>query len=344
MDIDQFDPNGIGISNGHFMGLPFSEEEAKVVVISVPWDATVSYQDGTALGPENILHASMQIDLLQHGLQDAWKMGVYLRPSDSGWLKTNQKIREKSKAYIQFLEEGGNIGESPKMISILEEVNSSCAEIHEFVYQESKKLLAKNKLPAVLGGEHSSPLGLMRALQEHYGDYGVLQIDAHMDLREAYEGFVFSHASIFYNALNEKYISGLTQVGIRDYCEEEMEFAVANEVSVFYDEDLKTNTFEGLSWAEQCKAIIATLPEKVYISFDIDGLNPHLCPATGTPVPGGLEFAEAIYLIKQVVQSGKKIIGFDLCEVGGSQEWDGNVGARVLYNLCNWAGKSQGLI
>jgi agmatinase len=181
-------------------------------------------------------------------------------------------------------------------------------------------------------------------MRENHGAFGVLHIDAHMDLRNAYEGFTYSHASIFNNAVNQGFLESLTQVGIRDYCDEEEQFAKEYQVNVFYDDKLKSASFEGISWRKQCDQIIKTLPEKVYISFDIDGLNPHLCPNTGTPVPGGLEFAEAIYLVKELVKSGRKIIGFDLCEVGGENDWDGNVGARVLYNLCNWAGRSQGWI
>jgi agmatinase len=93
---------------------------------------------------------------------------------------------------------------------------------------------------------------------------------------------------------------------------------------------------------DQVKAILDCLPEKVYISFDIDGLDPKLCPHTGTPVPGGLELEEAFYLIKEVARSGRQIIGFDLCEVApGNDQWDGNVGARVLYRLASWSGHQR---
>ena len=107
-------------------------------------------------------------------------------------------------------------------------------------------------------------------------------------------------------------------------------------IVMFDDWQLQVNAFNGVTWADQCQKIIAQLPEKVYISFDIDGLNPVYCPHTGTPVPGGLEFNQAIYLIRSLVRAGKTIIGFDLCEVAPGEvrdEWDGNVGARILYKL-----------
>jgi agmatinase len=105
----------------------------------------------------------------------------------------------------------------------------------------------------------------------------------------------------------------------------------------FDDYTLKTNSFEGMSWKEQCQQIIDKLPEKVYVSFDIDGLSPDNCPSTGTPVPGGLSFHEAVYLIDAISRSGRTIIGFDLNEVVPSKnnQWDANVGARMLYKLCN---------
>lgn len=185
----------------------------------------------------------------------------------------------------------------------------------------------------------------MHALAEKHAEYGILQIDAHADLRNAYEGFTYSHASIMFNALKLPQVKKLVQVGIRDLCQGEAELVDQSNgrITTFYDYKIKNKLYEGNSWQKQCKKIIAQLPQKVYISFDIDGLDPKLCPATGTPVPGGFEFEEAVYLIKTLVQSGREIIGFDLCEVApGDSEWNGNVGARLLYKLCNWMAVSQG--
>ena len=201
---------------------------------------------------------------------------------------------------------------------------------------------------ALLGGDHSTPLGLMQALATKYDNFGILQIDAHADLRDAYEGFEFSHASIMFNALKIPQISKLVQVGIRDYCEAEANLIKNSNgrVVTFFDQAIKEKQYEGASWANVCDEIIKQLPDNVYISFDIDGLDPKLCPHTGTPVAGGFEFAEIVFLIKRVVASGKKIISFDLVEVAcgdvENEEWDANVGARMLFKLCNWMGVSQG--
>ncbi len=344
--IENFDPNGIGLRNGHFIGLPFSEEEASMVMLSVPWDVTVSYQAGTSTGGDNILSVSTQLDLYDAEVKNAWKMGLYLRPSNATWLRKNNSLRGKSNVLIEEMELGEVMAESPHLQDLQAEINEACEELRQWVFDESQQLLQQNKLVGIIGGEHSVPLGFLEALAAKYEDFGVLQIDAHMDLREAYEGFTHSHASIFYNALKIPQLSKLVQVGIRDYCEEEVNRVAASEkrIVVFYDADIRQAQFEGFNFHITCQRIVAELPMNVYISFDIDGLDPKLCPNTGTPVPGGLEFSEAMYLIKMVVDSGRKIIGFDLSEVAGlGNEWDGNVGARVAYRLANFMGKSHGL-
>jgi agmatinase len=207
--------------------------------------------------------------------------------------------------------------------------------------------LKAGKLIGLVGGEHSVPLGFFRALSDQYDRFGILQIDAHADLRKSYEGFTYSHASIMYNALKLPSIGRIVQVGVRDYCEEEVNVVqrAMGRVVTYYDEDIKDKLYKGRTWDILCDEIIAQLPKHVYISFDIDGLDPKLCPSTGTPVAGGLEFHQAIHLIKKLVLSDRKIIGFDLCEVSpGKNDWDANVGARVLYQLCNWSAVSNGLL
>lgn len=338
--IKNFDPNGVGLKNGHFIGLPFEEKDARIVLLPVPWDVTVSYRAGTATGPANILEASPQLDLFDPDVPEAWKMGIYMRPPEARWLRRSQELRPGAARYIEQLEGG-----LPIDTATLQHINKACAELKSWVKQETAGLLREGKAVGIVGGEHSVPLGFLEALSEHHSGFGILQIDAHMDLREAYEGFAYSHASVFYNALKLPQITQLTQVGIRDYCEEEHQLAQRDKrCTVFFNHELQRQTFEGKTWASQCQAIVDTLPGKVYISFDIDGLLPELCPNTGTPVPGGLAFDQAIFLLQTVVESGRTLIGFDLCETAGfPNEWDANVAARLLYKLANLTGKSQGL-
>ncbi|SHE96398.1 agmatinase [Mariniphaga anaerophila] len=342
---NEFNPSGVGLKNGNFIGLPFTLNSARLVLLPVPWDVTVSYGEGTALGPQAILDASAQLDLLDPDVEDAWKLGIFMQPFAKEILNKRNVLRSKATSYIDFLEQGGNAGEDEEMEKTLSEINFECNNMVDYVFKHSKMLMDAGKLVGVVGGDHSVPLGYLRALSEKYNSFGILQFDAHLDLRKGYEGFDFSHASIFNNALQEKSVSKLVQVGIRDYCDEEMELVKINEerIVVFFDQKLKENKFDGKAWNAQCEEIVNQLPELVYISFDIDGLDPKLCPNTGTPVPGGLEFSEAIFLLKKVVESGRKIIGFDVCETGNN-EWDANVAARIIYKLCNLTGRSNGLI
>ncbi len=345
--IKSFDPSGIGLKNDHFIGLPFDEEEAEVVLLPVPWDVTVSYADGTAGGPENILEASSQLDLYDPFVDNAWKMGLYMRSPSTDLIKKSHQAREEAKHCIDFLEKGEAVGDYPLMQEILDRINQACEEMVNWVRQTSLDLMNKGKFVGLVGGDHSTPLGYLQALGERYSTYSILQIDAHMDLRKAYEGFRYSHASIFYNALSIPSVEKLVQVGIRDYCEEEIQLIEKQKdrIEVYFDHQLKAAQFSGTSFQHICDEILDGLGENVYISFDIDGLQPFLCPHTGTPVPGGLQFEEAVYLLQQVVEKGHRIIGFDLCEVAGKpHEWDGNVGARLLYKMANLLGKSQSII
>ncbi|MEM7549708.1 MAG: agmatinase family protein [Bacteroidota bacterium] len=340
--IENFDPNGVGVK-GSIFGLPFQFEQAKIIIIPVPWDVTTSYSDGTALAPQAIFDASTQIDYVQEDIPEAWKMGIYMLPIPKKWKKTNSKLRKLSQSYLKKLEEGASVTYKEK--GAVRQINTTSENLHDWVYKQSLWLLGEDKFPVVLGGEHSCPLGLMKALNEKKGSFGILQIDAHSDLRPSYGGFEFSHASIMDNALKISGIEKLVQVGIRDISPQEMDTINDNDsIVVFSDATIKKNLFEGGTWLEQCNKIVEELPDQVYISFDIDGLDPKLCPNTGTPVPGGLEFDQALFLIKKVVESGKKIIGFDLSEVGCdcSSDWDANVGARVLYRLSNLTGVSNG--
>lgn len=345
-DIDNFNPNDVGVK-GTLFGLPFDTDSAKVVVIPVPWDVTVSYGAGTAEGPEAILEASSQIDFSQLDIAEPWKLGVAMADIPEVWYSLGSELREKSEEYIAWLEEGSDEEEREEMEAILAEINKETHQLMEYVKQQSEYWLSQGKTTILVGGDHSTPLGHFQACAKHYGDFGLLQIDAHADLREAYEGFEFSHASIMTNALKIKELTKLVQVGIRDFCDEEQQL-IANSngrVVTFFDQQLKHDQYAGKTWATQCEEIIKELPQQVYISFDIDGLDPKLCPNTGTPVPGGFDLEQVMYLIKQVVKSGRTIIGCDLNEVSPSEdEWDANVGARALYRMINLMAASKGML
>lgn len=338
--IKSFDPNGRGIK-GNLFGLPYNTDNAEVIVVPVPWEVTVSYREGAASGPKAILNASSQIDFFMKEIPDVWKLGIAMTEYPQNLYRENRQLRALAVQYLEQVER--NESEENKLL--LTKINEACESLNIYVKNTTLQYLQEGKLVGLLGGDHSTPLGFIRALSEKYPRFGILHIDAHADLRKAYEGFTFSHGSVMYNALKISSVHRLVQVGIRDYCEEERNLIAgsAGRIKTYFDDDIKAAQYNGRSWDAICHDIIKELPPLVYISMDIDGLDPKLCPNTGTPVPGGLEFSQVTYLIKQLVKSGKKIIGFDLNEVApGHDEWDANVGARLLYQLCNWMAASQG--
>ncbi len=342
--MSNFDPNSPAVSKNIF-GLPYTPKNAKIIIIPMPWEVTVSFNKGTAQGPEQILEASYQVDLFDQDVKDAWKIGIAMEEVDKTLKEKSKKLRKKAEKYIDAIVNQRILGKEE--LEIVSTINKESKKLNNTLKEKALKYLKNGKLVVALGGDHSTPLGLMQAISETHKTFSVLHIDAHFDLRKAYEGFEYSHASIFYNASKIKNLDSIVHVGIRDFCEEEVEYAAKNKKSVtFYDQQLSENAYKGKNWDTQCNEIIKKLKsDKVYISFDIDGLDPKLCPGTGTPVPGGLEYMQSIYLIKKLTESGKKIVGFDLNEVSSNDEtnWNGNVGARLLYKICNLMAKSNKL-
>jgi agmatinase len=338
-DLSNFDPNDAGNPNNNIFGLPFSEDDARLVIIPIPWEVTVSFGAGTARSAEQIMRASLQVDLFDPEVVDGWKQGFFMKETDRKVLLKSDYLRKEAELYIDYISKGDIVANNQFMCKTLKEVNEGGYFLNNWVYHQTRELLEKGKLVALLGGDHSTPLGFMKAIGEKHGDFGIIQIDAHCDLREGYEGFVYSHASIMYNALKEvPQLQKLVQVGIRDYSEGEHEFIKQNSdrVKTYFDADIRARQYEGESFRQVVDEIVSQLPQKVYISFDIDGLDPKLCPNTGTPVQGGFETEQVFYIFRKILQSGRQIIGFDLSEVSTSENyWDANVGARVLFKLCN---------
>ena len=340
MEKKEYNPSDVGCNNGNYFGMPFTTEESALVLVSVPWGVTASYGGGQSYAPDAIIGASVQLDFYDPVSPDEWKKGIATAPIDYSLQDMDSLLRNDAKKVIKFLEEGGTIFEREMVPMRRSRVNSGSEEMNQKVFEQTTEWLNKGKLVGLVGGDHSTPLGFIKALGKRHEEFGVLHIDAHADLREAYEGFTYSHASIMYNVLKEvESVKRIVQVGVRDYCDDEVALVAGSEGRVvqFDDWRLAAERFEGTSWAEQCRKIVELLPEKVYVSFDIDGLSADLCPGTGTPVAGGLSFHQAVYLLDIVLRSGRRIIGFDLVEVaprGEDDEWDANVGARMLYKLC----------
>jgi agmatinase len=339
-DLSHFDPNAASNPNNNIFGLPFTEEDARLVILPVPWEVTVSYNAGTARAADHIFKASMHVDLFDPDTKDAWRQGFFMRPPDKKILLKSDYLRKEAELYIDYISHGEILEKNLFMCKSLREINEGGNYLNKWVYEQTTQLLNRNKLVALLGGDHSIVLGYFRALAELHGDFGVLQIDAHCDLRKGYELFTYSHASVMYNALKEiPSLTHLVQIGARDYCQEEWLYIQENKdrVTTYFDKDIKERQYEGETWKQITDEIVKKLPQKVLVSFDVDGLDPKLCPNTGTPVQGGFETEQIFYLLKKIVQSGRQFIGFDLVEigVGDNNEWDANVGAHILWRLAN---------
>lgn len=348
-----FDPNSTATADSGIFGLPFTRSESKLVLIPVPWEVTTSYGDGTSRGPEAVFNASHQVDLFDIETGDVYQHGYFMEEISNEILNLNDEMKSRALSISAAIEQGTD--SEPQYGKLREQVNEASKKLNAWVYSQAKKALDEGKIPAVLGGDHSSPLGAIQALSEKHGaDFGILHVDAHADLRDAYQGFKNSHASIMFNVMESSFApKKLVQLGIRDFSPGEYAYIQKNsKVQTYFDPLTKRRLNKGESWQSICDEVISHLPKKVYVSFDIDGLTPDLCPNTGTPVPGGLSFDQALTLFATLHEKGHQIIGFDLCEVSqpqsedsstASSEWDGNVGARILFKLCGWTMVTNGL-
>jgi agmatinase len=317
-----FDPDAPAASNSGIYGLPFTPRQAKVVIIPVPFEATTSYGGGTSRGPAAVLAASKQVDLFDHETGRPYEAGIAMLDIPRKIVSWNSKAKKLGR----------------KRAAAVNKIGSA---VNDWVYEQAVALLHSGKMPVVLGGDHSVPFGAIRAYSERYPGLGILHLDAHADLRDSYEGFTWSHASIFHNVMTK--IGGvgkLVQVGVRDIGTAELRMIDDSNgrIATFFDDVLAARKEGGSPFADLADEIVAQLPDDIYLSWDIDGLDPTLCPGTGTPVPGGLSWSEAIGLLRAIRRARKRIVGLDLCEVApGKTEWDANVGARLLYKMIGFA-------
>jgi len=317
----KFDPDAAASEHSGIYGLPFKPAEAKVVIIPVPFEATTSYGGGTSRGPQAVLEASKQVDLFDHETGRPYEAGIAMLDIPRKIVAWNAKAKKLGRKKART-------------------VNEISESVNDWVYEKTSALLDDGRMPVVLGGDHSVPFGAMRAYVERFPRMGILHLDAHADLREAYEGFTYSHASIFHNVMTRLPMARLVQVGVRDVGTAEMRMIEQSNgrIRTFFDDEIASRKEKGDSFAEIADDIVAELPDQVYLSWDIDGLDPTLCPGTGTPVPGGLSWNEAIGLLRAIRRAKKRIVGLDLCEVApGETEWDANVGARLLYKMIGFA-------
>jgi agmatinase len=331
-----FDADAAALPGSGLYGLPTSPEEARVVVVPVPFSATTSYGGGAWRGPSAVLSASRQVDLydLEYGRVYASGLAMLPEPDEvRAWHREAEPLAQ------EVLAVGGVVRGVPALEAALARVNALGAAVNAHTRAAVEACLDRGQRVALLGGDHAVPFGCILAHAARHPGLGILHLDAHADLRVAYEGFPWSHASIMDNVLREAPgVAKIVQVGVRDLGEAELRAIERSDGRVvpFFDHVLATRRFEGEPWGAIVRDIVAALPETVYLSFDIDGLDPTLCPHTGTPVPGGLGFREVCALLRAVARSGRRIVGMDLVEVvpgPDGDSWDGNVAARLLYKM-----------
>jgi agmatinase len=261
-------------------------DDARFRVIPVPLERTVSYGSGTAGGPKAIIAASNELERICAG-QEPCAAGI--------------------------------VTEAPL------DCQGSLPEVMERLARQTEAAVRAGQIPVTLGGEHSltygAVMGVMRALDR---PVGIVQIDAHADLRVAYEGEPHSHASVMH-LLSEKGVR-LAQFGVRALCRQEEESRARNGVFFRDAEELVTDRIHRITLPDD-------FPDLVYVSFDVDGLDPSQMPATGTPVPGGLDYYQSLHLVESALQ-GRTCVGFDVVELApdGNAAWDFTA-AQIVYRL-----------
>lgn len=279
------------MNNKTFAGIPeeyAKKETAKIILIPVPFDGTSTWQKGADKGPNAFLEASDNMELYDIETDtEVYKEGIYLA----------NPINENT---------------SPE---------SMVNEVHSIV----KEYIKKNKFVTLFGGEHSISIGSMRAFNECFDNLSVLQIDAHADLRNEYEGSKYNHACALYEAnLN----TNLVQVGIRSMASSEKK--VMNEEKVFFAHEMIEDDF----WGDTA---IDCLTENVYVTVDLDAFDPSILSSTGTPEPGGLLWYETLDFIKKVFEN-KNVVGFDIVELCPNENDKSSdfLAAKLYYKMLSY--------
>jgi agmatinase len=349
-----FDPDAAASEEGGVYGLPHGPDGAAVWIVPVPFDATTSYRQGTARGPAALRRASRQVELFDVGAELAgsasarpYHAGLFMQEEDERLVELQAEASARAAGIIA---RGGAIDGELTLERDLARVNAIGEELNAIVHARVREAFERQKLPAVVGGDHSVPFGALRAASERFPGLGVLHFDAHADLRHAYEGFEWSHASIFDNVVRRlPAVARLVQVGLRDVGQREREAILAHEgrVHALFDAQWAAARLAGADLRALVRRTLEHLPGDVWISFDVDGLDPVLCPNTGTPVPGGLGWHEALLWLDELARSGRRVVGLDLCEVNpgpawqgrddDADSWDAIVGARLLYRMIGTA-------
>ena len=263
-------------------------EKSKIILIPVPYDGTSTWGKGADKGPEAFLEASENMELYD--------------------------IETDSEVYKQGIHLTAPITE-----------NSSPEAMVNAVHNITKDFIKRNKFVTLFGGEHSISIGSIRAFNECFDNLTVLQIDAHADLRESYEGTKYNHACAVYEA---NQTTNLVQVGIRSM--DIIEKTLMDEEKTFFAHDMIADEY----WSDK---VIEAMTENVFITFDLDAFDPSIMPSTGTPEPGGLLWYETMEFLKQVF-ADKNVVGFDIVELcpNKNERSSDFLAAKLYYKMLSY--------
>lgn len=321
---------------GCYFGDATSPVDADVVIVSAPWSVTSDYGRGATYTPDAIIDVSLGKELYDATTGVSIEGRIATAEIDYNIQESSEQLGRDAERVMRSYDVTER-GVGDYITHKVANVNEGFAAMHKSIYKQVKYWSLQGKRVAVVGGDHSVAFGAIKALSENNDDMGVLFIDAHADYSREVEPFNFSHRTIARDIIESiPSVTRLVEVGVRDVDKSEAEQLGSNEkVSVFYAERLMAKRFEGCCWGDLCREIVALLPQKVYVSLDIDALKIEFCNNTNAPTPGGMTFDEVVYLVNTVVESGREIVGFDISEVVTSldNKMDAIVGARLLAKL-----------
>ena len=342
MQSKKFDPNGAIPDNGNYFGIPLEPEEAALVLISAPWDLSLKVRNGSSFAPDAIIEASRSVDFFEPMAPNSWRKGIATVPIDYTIQDLSHRLRSDAERIVKVYDrQGATTFDNLVYERSVRRVNDGYQTLNDNIYEQSMTWLKRGKIVGLVGGDQSVAYGHIRAIAEHYGSLGVLHIDSSCNLKRCHQGMEFSHASVMYNVLRDvPQVERLVGVGVRAFSPEEWQRAESDSrITLFTGQSLWSRHFEGTPWATVVNEIVESLPQYVYISLDINGLTLECSPHNGMVVAGGLRFPEIIYLLDKIVESGRKIVGFDLSEVVPDVEdkTDAEIASRLLYNICSMA-------
>lgn len=341
----EFDPNTITPDNGNYFGIALEPERAALVLLSAPWDATASLRSGSSYAPDAVIEASRYVDFYEPLAPNTWRKGIATAPIDYSIQDLSHRLRSDAEGVIKLHDELGiSVLDNLMYERRLRRVNEGSAEMNLNLFKQVTRWLKQDKIVGVVGGDQSVTYSTVRALGHKYEKLGVVHIDSKCDMHESYQGFDFSHASTMYNILRDvPQVEKLVAVGVQEFSPIEWERATNDSrVSLYTAQDIWSRQFEGDTWANIVRSIINELPNDVYLSLDIDGLENECSPNRGHLTAGGLGFHRVVYLMERIVASGRRIVGFDITEVVPSIEnkAEMRVVARLLFKMCSIALKS----